>query len=116
VIRARRAILAAATPLVATALAAGCNSGGSGPSGSPDGGGSIADAAGDQSATDAGGDQSASDASGDAAAVECIPDGAGGGSCNPCATLATDPYNVCSAFVGNCIPFDPARVPVHPDL
>lgn len=109
-IRAPRAILAAATPLGAVALAAvalavGCNSSGSGQSALSDGG-ALGDAAGVQSASDAG----------DATVVECIPDGAGGGSCDSCATLATDPYNVCSAFLGNCIPFDAARVPVHPDL
>jgi hypothetical protein len=26
------------------------------------------------------------------------------------------PYNTCSIYSANCIPFDPARVPLHPTL
>ena len=42
-----------------------------------------------------------------------------GGTCNSCYTAAqaaADPYNGCSTYTAACIPFDPTRVPTHPQL
>jgi hypothetical protein len=42
-----------------------------------------------------------------------------GGTCNSCYTAMQamqDPYNACNAYTSKCIPFDPSRVPSHPQL
>jgi len=42
-----------------------------------------------------------------------------GGTCNSCYTAtqaAADPYNGCTVYASTCIPFDPTRVPTHPQL
>ncbi len=39
--------------------------------------------------------------------------------CNTCYTAAqaaADPYNACSQYTANCVPFDPTRVPSHPQI
>jgi hypothetical protein len=46
----------------------------------------------------------------------CVPDGGDASACNSCATVSTNPYNTCSAFVTNCVPFNNAVVPAHPPL
>ena len=43
----------------------------------------------------------------------CMSDGS---RCNSCVTRSADPYNACSPYAPGCIPFDAARVPVHPTL
>jgi hypothetical protein len=43
----------------------------------------------------------------------CMSDAA---TCNSCVTPMQDPYNACSSYTANCIPFMASRVPTHPML
>ncbi|MGD0675582.1 MAG: hypothetical protein ABSC94_09205 [Polyangiaceae bacterium] len=56
--------------------------------------------------------ESASAQDGGAAQDACLADL----SCNSCTTPATDPLNACSGFANQCVAFDAARVPPHPNL
>jgi hypothetical protein len=85
--------------------------GGSGSgSGSGSGGSSGSSGAGD----DGGGSSGAGEGgSSGGEAGNCMSDAT---TCSSCTTPATDPYNACSSFVTNCVPFDDTKVPTHPTL
>jgi hypothetical protein len=80
-----------------------------------DGGGSEKDAT---NGADSHTDKDASDASKDAVSLEtgtCKPEASTCNSCYDDAQAAQDPYNTCSAFTKDCVPFT-LTVPTHPTL
>jgi hypothetical protein len=89
------------------AAAAACSSDNNNPAPmmTDDGGGSSSSGGGAGSSSSSGGGSTDDAACGSDAAT-----------CNSCTTSDTDPYNACSSFVTNCIPFDDTRVPAHPTL
>jgi hypothetical protein len=74
------------------------------------------------STTSSGGDSSGSGSGSDTGAMDsntidvgsCVSDASTCNSCYNAMQAQQDPYNACSPYTANCIPFDKSRVPMHP--
>jgi len=103
---------------VGSAAVYGCSSGDNnnpGPS-SHDGGNDSTGSSGSSSSGSSSGSGSGSgsgSSSGSSSGSACTSDAS---TCNSCATPSQDPYNACSQYTTNCIPFQKSRVPTHPSV
>lgn len=97
-----------------TASSSGGSSGGT--SGGSSSGASASSSGGSSGGSSSGGSSSDAGDGGVTDAAPCTNDGGDAALCHSCATLTSDPYNTCSSFVTNCVPFNNSVVPQHPSL